>query len=78
MITISIKALGQLKHKISTNASLELHDNESIYVMLDRLFSLPRLESSRFNFVVNGRIQKGDYLLQNKDDLTVLKMGGAG
>lgn len=78
MITISIKALGPLKKKIENSASLELSTSISIFEMLDEQFNLKHLETSRFNFVVNGKVAKGDYLLQNEDSITILKMGGAG
>jgi len=77
MSKISITALGALLEKIPTETEVELKKEMTAFELVEEFFGIPRTES-RMTFIVNGRMEKGNYILQAGDAIKVLKMGGAG
>ena len=78
MHTVKISALGPLKEKITQEQDVQLSGAEqTAFELVDEKFGIPKTES-RMCFVINGKIQKGSYILQANDSIVVLKMGGAG
>lgn len=54
---------------------IEINDGATIMDLLDKISIRPELVMA---FVVNGRHEKKDYLLKNKDDLLLLSFIGGG
>ncbi len=78
MYKVKISALGALRERIPSELEVDVAQHElSAFEFLEENFNIPRTES-RLCFVINGRIQKGTYLLQPNDSIVILKMGGAG
>ncbi len=78
MSVVKIKGLGPLKAKIGDEHEAELNGTEiTAFEFIEKNYDVPPTES-RMSFIINGRMRKGDYILQPNDDITVLKMGGAG
>lgn len=77
MSTISISALGHLREKIPRETEVDLPEPITAFDLVEKHFRIPRTES-RMAFIINGKMEKGTYILQPKDSIKVLKMGGAG
>ena len=73
---VSISALGPLKEKIPTETEVEITETMSAFELVER-FSISRSES-RLSFIINGKMEKGNYPVQPGDKIVALKMGGAG
>ncbi len=75
---IKISALGDFKKQITEEQFVELNnDNTTVFQLIDKKFGIPST-AGRINFVINGKMQRGTYVLQPNDTVVVLKMGGAG
>ncbi|WP_075589934.1 MoaD/ThiS family protein [Labilibacter marinus] len=77
MKKITISALGELRKKIVGEETLELETSMTAFELVEKYFDIPKTEP-RMAFVVNGKMQKGAYVVDDGDSIKVLKMGGAG
>lgn len=75
---VKISALGPLKTNIPEETTLALkNDSTSVFDFIEEHFGIPRNEA-RMSFNINGRMQRGNYILKSGDNVVVFKMGGAG
>lgn len=77
MDKITISALGQLREKIAAETEVILSEEVTAFELVERHFDIPKTES-RMAFIINGRMEKGTYVIKPNDNIKVLKMGGAG
>lgn len=76
-IKVTVHALGFLMKFIPNKTSISLNKPMLLKQFVFAFTAIPKHETN-LSFVVNGKAQKADYLLQNNDEILVLKIGGAG
>lgn len=76
MFKVTISALGPLRDKISKETAVDVSTDMTAFQLVEQ-FGISKGEA-RMSFNINGRIERGTYLLQPNDKIVVLKMGGAG
>lgn len=74
---IKIKALGALAKYITEETKIAIPEGVNLKVLLTDHTSISSIESN-ISFVVNGRVQKETYLLNEGDSVVFLRVGGAG
>ena len=74
---ITISALGPLRKNIPEETEIELLEEITAFELVEKNFGIPKTES-RMSFVINGRMERGTYVIKPGDTIKVLKMGGAG
>lgn len=77
MNKITISALGPLRKNIPVETEVEIAKEMTAFELVETNFGIPKSEA-RMSFIVNGRMEKGSYILKAGDSIKVLKMGGAG
>lgn len=77
MYKIIISALGPLRKNIPAETEMELPEQITAFELVEKHFGIPKTEA-RMSFVINGRMERGTYVIRPGDKIKVLKMGGAG
>lgn len=69
--------MGQLLAKIPNETEIDILEKITAFELVKKYFDIPSNES-RMAFIINGRMEKGTYVIKPGDSIKVLKMGGAG